>query len=362
MRSVAPDDHRELAPRDPVVDVQPPELAGDRGVLLRDVPGAPGLGRGGLGAMPRFEQDRRGARIALGEPAEGLVGRALEREQVRLEIAGRDKGPRADLRNEAFGREGRVLVVVDHHVIERRVARPRPHRGLLDEAGEVDLARGVEHREVVAEERPKLVPPRQPTFGRPPFDVLRRTQRLLRPDHQLSDLVGEPAELQERAEDRPALGILAVEKLANPGELFGRRQHRGRRVVTEPFEPLADDVERQAVDRDDGEARQGDRETFEEQPAGLVPRAPRTHDERHALGVRTALDEPGEPLAKDRRLAGARTARDEHRAVGMVEDLELAGIGFDGGHRRDGTAVLGHGRPVGVISRRARPIGRGRSH
>jgi len=98
------------------------------------------------------------------------------------------------------------------------------------------------------------------------------------------------------------------------------------------------------VDRDDDEARQGDRETFEEQAAGLVPRAPRTHDQRHALGVSATLDEPGEPLAKDRRLAGARTTRDEHRAVAMIEDLELPGIGFEGGHRRDATAALGHGR------------------
>ena len=126
----------------------------------------------------------------------------------------------------------------------------------------------------MAEERGELVPPREPAFGRPPFDIVRRTQRLLRPDHQLADLVGEPAELQERAEDRPALGVLAVEELANPGELLRCREDGGGRVVPESLEPLADDVEREAVDRDDGEGRQGDRETFEEQPAGLVPRAP----------------------------------------------------------------------------------------
>jgi hypothetical protein len=28
----------------------------------------------------------------------------------------------------------------------------------------------------------------------------------------------------------------------------------------------------------------------------------------------------------------------------MIEDLELPGIGFEGGHRRDATAALGHGR------------------
>src|SRR4029453_13901414 len=100
-------------------------------------------------------------------------------------------------------------------------------------------------------------PPRDPTFGRPPFDVVRRTQRLLRPDHQLADLVGEPAELQERAEDRPALGVLAVEELANPGELLRCREDGGGRVVPEPLEPPPDDRERGAAGAGGGRVAPG---------------------------------------------------------------------------------------------------------
>jgi hypothetical protein len=175
----------------------------------------------------------------------------------------------------------------------------------------------------VPEERSELVPSREPAFGGLALDVVRRPERLLRPDHELTDLVGEPAEPEQRAEDRPALGILAVEELPHPQELLRRRQHRRRRGVPEPLEPLADHVEREAVDRHDGQVRQCDREAFEQQAPGLVPRAPRTHDERHAFWDRRPLDEPREPFAQHRRLAGARSARDEHRAVGVVEDRTL---------------------------------------
>jgi len=72
VRSAAPHDHREVAPRDAVVDVEPPELARHRRVLLRDVSRPPGLDLGRMGSMSGLELDQ-GCVVGLHARARGLA-------------------------------------------------------------------------------------------------------------------------------------------------------------------------------------------------------------------------------------------------------------------------------------------------
>ena len=91
VRALATHDDRHVVPRHAVLDVQAPELARDRGVLLARVRRDPGLDGDRLGrAMVRGELDVRGAGEDLGEPVERHPARALEREDVR----GRVRRPR----------------------------------------------------------------------------------------------------------------------------------------------------------------------------------------------------------------------------------------------------------------------------
>jgi hypothetical protein len=231
-------DGRQLAERHAFLDVDPAELACDRRVLLRDVLDVPRFDDCGFGPVTGIELDPRGPQVALGEAPERLVGGPLEREDVRCEISAHDQARRPDLGEQALGAGGGVLVVVQEDVVEERLARAGGDGGLLDQAGEVHLARRVEHRKVVTQEHGELAPSAQPGRSRAAFDVLGRDERLLGSDQELTHLVSEPPQREQRSVGGPHPRIFAGEELADARELLVRREHLGRGRVAEGRETL----------------------------------------------------------------------------------------------------------------------------
>ena len=184
---------------DAVLDVDAAQLARDRRVLL-----------GGVRRDPR----RR---------THGPAGRSVRRARARsraapgnASVANRSSGTRVvpwnentcasgsaattrlaarRARQQRLGRERRVLVVVDEHVVEQRRAVAGDRRAQLHEPRIVNLIDHIERVEVLLREAGELVPAAEPGARPPPrASSFGRPQRLLHPGEQLAHLVGEPAD------------------------------------------------------------------------------------------------------------------------------------------------------------------------
>ena len=304
----------ELVPRDALLHVEPAELAGDRGVLLRRVRREPRLdGHAAVRAMRRLQRDDLRAAEPLGEAADRDVGRTLEREDVRVGVAGHDQVGRGQAGDDRLRGERGVLVVVDEQVVQQRLAVRRHLRRALQQRREVHDVPPVDHVLVLPVEPSELLPPAQSGLLGPLEDVVGREERLLRAREELPYLVGERAHAQHVSVRRPLRRVLLAQQLLHQRELVAGGQQVGRLRVVQPTEARVQDVTRDAVDRHDAELRQRSLEPGEQCLARLVARAPRTDDERDPLGIRAALQELREPLAEDRGLAGARAAGDQQR-------------------------------------------------
>ncbi len=277
VRALPPHDDGELVPRDALLHVEPAELARDRGVLLGRVRRGPRLdGHAAVRAMRCLQLDDLRAAEPLGEPADRDVGRPLEREDVRVGVAGHDEVGRRESGHDRLGGERGVLVVVDEQVVEQRLAVRRHLRRALQQRREVDDVPPVDHVLVVAVEPRELVPPAQSGLLRALEDVVGREERLLRPREELADLVGEPAHAQHVSVRRPLLRVLLAQELLHLRELVAGRQQIGRLRVVEPTEARVQDVTGQAVDRHHAELGQRSLEAREQRLARLVARASRT--------------------------------------------------------------------------------------
>ena len=255
--------------------MEPTELARDRGVLLGRVRRDPGLdGHGGLGAMRGPQLDVLRAGEPLGEPEDRDVGRALEREDVGLRVAGDDEVRRAESLDDRLGRERGVLVVVDEQVVEERLAVARDLRGALHERGEVHHVPPVEHVLVLAVEAGELFPPGEAGLLGSLFDVIGREQRLLRAREELPHLVDERAHPEHVAVRGPVSRRLLGEQLLHQRELVGGGEQLRRLGVVRAGGTACSHVAGQAVDRDHAELRQGTGEPCEERLARVVARAP----------------------------------------------------------------------------------------
>jgi len=117
-------------------DMPAPKLSGDRRVLLTGVGRDPGLaGRRSRGAVVRRELDVPAAGESLREAGQRRRARSLEREDVGVGVPRHDQVGRAESAQDRLGGERRALVVVDQHVVERRVARGGAHRRPLQPRG-----------------------------------------------------------------------------------------------------------------------------------------------------------------------------------------------------------------------------------
>ena len=328
VRALPPDDDGELVPGHALLHVEPAELARDRGVLLRRVRRGPRLdGDRRFGAMRRLQLDHVRAAEPLGEPADRDVGRALEREDVRVGIAGHDQVGRRQPGHDGLGGQRRVLVVVDQQVVQQRLAVGGHLRRPLQQRREVHDVASVDHVLVLAIEAGELVPAGQAGLLRSRLDVLGAEQRFLRPREELPDLVGERAHAEHVPVRGPRRSVLIVEQLLHQRELVARGQQVGRLRVIQPPEPSVQHVARQSVNRHDAELRERALEPREQGVALGVARRGGAHDERHPFGIGAALEQAGEPLAEDRGLPGSGIAGDQERAGVVSEDPLLLGVG-----------------------------------
>ena len=95
------------------------ELAGDRCMLLGRVWREPRLdGHAALRAMGSLQRDDLRTAEPFGEPADRDVGRPLEREDVRVGVAGHDEVGRREPGHDRLGGQCGVLVVVDEQVVQ----------------------------------------------------------------------------------------------------------------------------------------------------------------------------------------------------------------------------------------------------
>jgi hypothetical protein len=255
---VPSDDHGQPAPRDGVLDVDPPELARDRAVFLRRVRGRPAFDPHGRRRAVIGGQDDARDRPVGRDPAKRLDGRALEREDVCGLVSGEDERGCPQRVEHLVRRERRVLQIVDQHLVER--CRPHPRRlgAAGEQAGEVEHAAPRELRTIRLVEPSELVPSAQPAPFGARGDVLRREQPLAGAKDELPQLVREPVEVQQRAVRRPPLGMVALlaQELFDERELAHGIEHVRRLAVPERLEPLGEEPEREAVDRRDPERRE----------------------------------------------------------------------------------------------------------
>ena len=161
------DDDRHVVPPDAVLDVQASELAGDRRVLLARVGRDPGLDRHALGrSMVRRQLDGRARLEHVEEALERGPARSLEREDVGAGIRRDDEVRGAQPAQDRLGRDRRVVVVVDEHVIERWLATEGFSGRALQDGREVGEVQRVEHLLVLTQEAGQLAPARQsPPIG-----------------------------------------------------------------------------------------------------------------------------------------------------------------------------------------------------
>ena len=171
---------------------------------------------------------------------------------------GRDDDARgAERAEERLGRQRRVLVVVDEHVVEQIGAGL--DRRQLHQPRIVNLIDRIERVEVLLCEAGELGPTAEPGGAGRLLEILGRQQRLLHPREQLAHLVGEPAHAEEPPVRGPRLGVLPGEQLAHQRELLGGPQHLGRLALAELQDAVAEPVEGQHLQA--GERR---REALEE--------------------------------------------------------------------------------------------------
>jgi hypothetical protein len=157
-------------------------------------------------------------------------------------------------------------------------------------------------------------------------------------EQELANLVGEAAHREQMAVRRPLGRILVLEQFAHPRELLGGGQHLRRLGVAERREAVLEDAVREAVDREDLQARQRRREPTQQPGPRAVARAPGTHHEDDPFRVVHGLDQHGEALEQRSGLAGTGAARDEQRPGAVLEYPRLAGVGGEGGrHVTDGS-------------------------
>ena len=159
------------------------------------------------------------------------------------------------------------------------------------------------------------------------MDLFGGQPSLLRPQEELPDLVGEPAERQEVPVGGPFGGILPLEQILDERELVGRGEDLGRLRVAERREAFAQDQMPEPMERQDVEAGERGGQPGDQRVASRLPRAARPDDQRDPLGVGTALHETREPLAEDRGLPGSRCAGDQQRTGTVREHGFLSGIG-----------------------------------
>ena len=328
VRTLPTDDDGELVPGHALLYMEPAELARDRSVLLRRVRRGPRLdGDRRLGAMRHFQFDHVRAAEPLGEPADRDVGRPLEREHVRLGIAGHDQVGGRQPGHDGLGGQRRVLIIVDQQVVEQRLAVGGHLRRPLQQRREVHHVASVDHVLVLAIEASELVPPGQAGLLRSRLDVLGREERFLRPREELTDLVGERAHAEHVSVGGPHRGVLIVEQLLHQRELVSRGQQIGRLRIVQPSEPSVHHVSRQSVNRHDAELRERAREPREQGVALGAARRGGAHDERHPFGIGATFEQSGEPLAEDRGLPGSGMAGHQERAGVVSQDPLLLGVG-----------------------------------
>ena len=346
MGPLAADDDGELSPADAVLDVEPSKLPRDRRVLLRGMRRAPRIdAHRRRCAMRRGQLDVRGAREDLREPERRHRRRALEREHVRLGIRGDHEIVRAERLHERLLRVRGVVVVVDEEMIEERSIGRRRRLGPADQGREVHAPIGIQDIEIRPVEARELVPAGEPTRSGLRLDLLRRETSLLRAKEELSDLVREPTEREEVTVRRPLRRILSLEEILHESELIGGREDLGRLRVPERGEALAEDQMPEPVEGQHLKAGERGRQPGDQRVARRLPRAARSHDQRHSLRIRSALDDLCEPLAEHRGLAGASGAGDEEWTGSVRQDGVLQSIGGEGGvHEPDATASRRHPR------------------
>ena len=245
---------------------------------------------------------------------------------MRLGVAGHDQVGRRQPGDDRLGGERRVLIVVDQQVVQQRLAVGGHLRRALQQGREVHDVPPVDHVLVLPVEARELLPPGEAGLVGAQLDVLGGEERLLRAREELPDLVGERAHAEHVSVRRPRRRVLLAQQVLHQRELVAGGQQVRRLRVVEPSEPRVQDVARQAVDRHDAELGKRALEPREQRLARFVARSPGTHDERHPLGIGAALQQPGEPFAKDRGLPGAGAAGHQQGAGGVSQDPFLLGV------------------------------------
>ncbi len=367
MRTLAPNDDRQVGPVDALLHVETPQLPGHRRVLLGGVGRTPRVHRDlGLGSVGGPEIDVSRALEGLREAQRRDRGRSLEGEHVSLGVGGDDEVGRPDRLDQCLLRERGVLVVVHEQVIEQGCVRRRGGGlGSSDQSREIDDPVGIQHVEVLAVEAHELAPAREPTRLGLGLDRLRRQSGFLGAKQELTDLVGEASEGQQVTVGGPLGCGLTLQEILDECELVGGRQDLRRLRVAEGAEALAEDEVGEPVEGHDLEARQRPGESGDERVPGQLSGAAGTHDQGDPLRV-LALHEPPESFTEHGRFPGAGATGDEQGPPPMGEDGLLLGVRGEGGaHEADATRPDRHpcwGGPVEEARRRrlrvAAPDGR----
>ena len=130
---------------------------------------------------------------------------------------------------------------------------PSLHRGgrLHHQAREVHGVGGVQDLQVAPVEPRQLDPAGEARGVRTLGGVLRPEQGLLGPEHELADLVGEPAQAKHGAVGGPGGAILALQQLLDLGEVVRGREDGGGRRVAQRLVPPRHDVVGELTEDDD---------------------------------------------------------------------------------------------------------------
>ena len=286
--------------------------------------------------MVRKELHRFPCGARLHQSAKGAIRLALEREDMRAGVPGDDEARRAHRFDQSSRGDRRVLDVVDEQVIQRGPRRPGGLRGPREEAGEVDDPLRGEPVQIPAVEECELAPWVELRRLGSLEELLGRKHRLLGTQDELPDLVGESTHVQHRGVDRPVGATLARQHAGDARELLGGGEHGRRLVVTQSPVAQAHHVEREPVHGERPHDGEGRAEPLEEDVPSPLLRLARGDDERHLFRIRTAFDQPGEPLAEHGGLPRPGRTGDEHDAALVSEDPCLQGVGLEG-HRPHGT-------------------------
>jgi hypothetical protein len=122
--------------------------------------------------------------------------------------------------------------------------------------------------------------------------------------------------------------------VADGGVLLRGGQEVGRLGVSEVLEPAADDPVRERVSGVDGEVGHRPGQPMDQAITGVPPRSAVQNQEEDPLWVGSSLDQAGEPLSKQGRLARPGGPGDQHPPSVEVQDDSLIGGGIEGEPRR----------------------------